>query len=210
MPKDSFPVFPGPFPAPAGPESSAPAASSARTSRMMALGSLRSTWSTMDGDSTVRGRIQLTSSPASVSRSTSCSGPKHRVIRPSGQGTSTTSACGRSVSWAHWCCSARMDMPRTSESTLARSWPPGRSTRAISAATSSAIRCRDSAPSSAITPSTDPSARKARFAESATTCLSRPAEARRRCAPRTVNVTGSSSARRSEAAGQRGMTCSTA
>ena len=61
-------MFPGPFPAPAGPESSAPAASSARTSRMMALGSLRSTWSTMDGDSTVRGRIQLTSSPASVSR----------------------------------------------------------------------------------------------------------------------------------------------
>ena len=48
---------------------------------MIALGSLRSTWSTMDGDSTVRGRIQLTSSPASVSRSTSWSGPKQRVIR---------------------------------------------------------------------------------------------------------------------------------
>ena len=96
---------------------------------------------------------------------------------PSGQGISTTSACGRSVRWAQRRCSASMAMPRTSESTQASSSPPGRSTRAISAARSSAMRCRDRAPSSAMTPSAQPSARNARLPDSATTAAIRPAGA---------------------------------
>src|SRR6266704_1072521 len=66
-----------------------------------------------------------------------------------------------------------MAMPRTSESTQASSSPPGRSTRTISAARSSAMRCRDSAPSA------QPSARTARLPGSATTAATRPGGARR-------------------------------
>ena len=47
----------------------------------------------------------------------------------------------------------------------------------ISAARSSVISCRDSAPSSAMTPSAQPSARKARLAGSATTGTTVPGRA---------------------------------
>jgi hypothetical protein len=123
----------------------------------------------MEGDSTVRGLTQLTSSPASVSSSVNWLTPKQRVMVPSGQGMRTTSAWTRSVRCAQRRCSASIAIPSTRESTLASSCPPGRSTRAISAARSSVISCRDSAPSSAMTPSAQPSARKARLAGSAIT-----------------------------------------
>ncbi len=157
---------------PSGP--SRPAASSARTRRAIAVGSRRSTWSTIDGDSTVRGLTQLTSRPASVSSSANWLTPKQRVIVPSGQGMSTTSALARSVRCAQRCCSASIAIPSTRESTLASRRPPGLSTRVISAARSSVISCRDSAPSSAITPSAQPSARKARLPASATTGTTAP------------------------------------
>jgi hypothetical protein len=76
------------------------AASSARSSLGRPPGSRRSQCVTTDSASTVRERIQLTRRPAPVNSSRAWSGPKHLVIVPSGQGTSTTSACGRSTRWA--------------------------------------------------------------------------------------------------------------
>ena len=81
-------------------DSSDLAASSARTSLDRPSGSRRSQCVTTDSENTVRERIQLTRSPAPVNSSRAWSGPKHLVIVPSGHGTSTTSACGRSTRWA--------------------------------------------------------------------------------------------------------------
>ena len=111
----------------------------------------------------MRGRIQATVSPASSNSSLRWSAPKHRVIVPSGQGTSTTSALGRSVSSAQCRCSASRAMPRTRESTEARTCPAGRRTRATSAIRVSAARCLDRVRSSAMTPSAQPSARNDRL-----------------------------------------------
>ena len=81
-------------------DSSDRAASSARTSLGRPPGSRRSQCVTTDSENTVRERIQLTRSPAPLNSSRAWSGPKHLVIVPSGHGTSTTSACGRSTRWA--------------------------------------------------------------------------------------------------------------
>ena len=81
-------------------DSSDLAASSARTSLDRPPGSRRSQCVTTDSENTVRERIQLTRSPAPLNSSRAWSGPKHLVIVPSGHGTSTTSACGRSTRWA--------------------------------------------------------------------------------------------------------------
>ena len=78
-------------------DSSDLAASSARTSLDSPPGSRRSQCVTTDSENTVRERIQLTRSPAPLNSSWAWSGPKHLVIVPSGHGTSTTSACGRSI-----------------------------------------------------------------------------------------------------------------
>ncbi|HEY1627161.1 MAG TPA: hypothetical protein VGG16_25555 [Streptosporangiaceae bacterium] len=59
-------------------------------------------------------------------------------------------------------------MPSTSESTLASTRPPGRSTRAIEPTMGSAARWVDSARSPAITPSAQPSGRKSSVALSPT------------------------------------------
>ena len=147
-------------------DSSGCIASSASTRRGSPLGSRRSTCATVDGENTVRGRIHMTVSPASSNSSRSCSAPKQRVIVPSGHGTSTTSACGRSVSSAQCRCSASRAMPRTRESTQASTRPAGRSTRAMSVIRFSAASCRDRVRSSAITPSAHPSRRNDRLAGS--------------------------------------------
>ena len=60
-------------------------------------------------------------------------------------------------------------MPSTSESTQAITRPAGRSTRAISAIIASAARYTDSARSSAMTPSAQPSPRNVSRDESAMT-----------------------------------------
>jgi hypothetical protein len=65
-------------------------------------------------------------------------------------------------------------MPKVSESTQASTCPPGRRTRAISATSDSAARCRDSVPSSAMTPSAQPSARNSSPQPSAATERSTP------------------------------------
>ena len=65
-------------------------------------------------------------------------------------------------------------MPSTRESTQASTRPPGRSTRAISAIIVSAARCTDSARSSAMTPSAQPSSRKVSREESAISGTIRP------------------------------------
>jgi len=95
---------------------------------------------------------------------------------PSGHGMSTTSALGTSTRCGQRCCSASTAIPNVSESTHASSWPPGRSTRAISVTRSSAASRSESVRSSAITPSAQPSARNSSPPPSAVTVTSRPAE----------------------------------
>ena len=74
-------------------------------------------------------------------------------------------------------------MPSTRESTQAITRPAGRSTRAISAIIVSAARCTDSARSSAMTPSAQPSARKVSRDESAITGMILPRGAARPVPP---------------------------
>jgi hypothetical protein len=141
-------------------------------------GSRGSIISTVEADSTVRGRIQSSSRPTSVSSSASCSAVKQRVIDPSGQGTSSTSALGAWLSSGQQSCSASSAMPSTTESTHSSVRPPGRSTRAISPREASVARWRESTRLSATTESKASEAKLDRNVLSATTGRSRPGACR--------------------------------